>query len=231
VQPVAEAVRIVRERGGLIHTDAVQAAGKIPISFAGLGVDALTLSGHKLGGPQGVGALVLAREGYHLQRMLRGGGQERGWRAGTENVTAIAGFGEAARVALAELAGEFTRLSHLREAFEAEIRRIAPEAVIFGAGVERLPNTTLFALPGRRAETALIAFDLGGVALSSGSACSSGKVKRSHVLDAMGIAPGLAEGAMRLSFGWATTEAEVSLFAAALEKVSPVGDGRKIRAA
>jgi cysteine desulfurase len=231
VQPVAKAARIVREHGGLIHTDAVQAAGKIPISFAELGVDAMTLSAHKLGGPQGVGALVLASEGYHLGRMVRGGGQERGWRAGTENVAAISAFGEAARAALAQLPSEASRLAALRAAFEAEIRRIAPDAVIFGEAAPRLPNTILFAVPGWKAEMALIAFDLNGVALSSGSACSSGKVRRSHVLDAMGIAPDLAEGAIRLSFGWASTEADVTSFASAFEKTLSVRNDRKVRAA
>jgi len=231
VQPVTEAARIVREHGGLIHTDAVQAAGKIPLSFADLGVDAMTLSAHKLGGPQGVGALVLASAGYHLGRMVRGGGQERGWRAGTENVAAISAFGQAARAAQAQLSSENSRLASLRAAFEGEIRRIAPEVAIFGEAATRLPNTILFAVPGWKAEMALIAFDLNGVALSSGSACSSGKVKRSHVLDAMGIAPDLAEGAIRLSFGWATTEADVISFASAFEKMLSVFNDRKVRAA
>lgn len=231
VQPVAEAGRIVHAHGGLIHSDAVQAAGKIPMSIADLGVDAVTISAHKLGGPQGVGALVLAKGDYHLERLVRGGGQERGWRAGTENVAGIHAFGQAAQAASAQLVGEQARLLDLRSAFEAQIARIAPDSMIFGSRAARLPNTILFAVPGWKAEMALIAFDLNGVALSSGSACSSGKVKRSHVLDAMGIAPDLAAGALRLSFGWATTEADVISFASAFEKMLSVFNDRKVRAA
>ena len=231
VQPLAEAAEIVRRHGGLFHCDAVQAAGKIPLSIGELGIDAMTISAHKLGGPQGVGALVLARGDYHLERLVRGGGQERGWRAGTENVAGIHAFGAAARAAGAQLVAEKERLSGLRSAFEAEIARIAPDAVIFGSNAPRLPNTILFAVPGWKAEMALIAFDLNGVALSSGSACSSGKVKRSHVLDAMGVPPDLAEGALRLSFGWATSEADVISFASAFEKALSVFNERKVRAA
>ncbi len=231
VQPVAGAARLVHEKGGLIHTDAVQAAGKIPVSVADLGVDALTLSAHKLGGPQGVGALVLAAEGYHLDRMIRGGGQERSWRAGTENVASIEAFGVAAASAGRGLEAERRRLELLRASFESAIRRLAPDAVIFGEAADRLPNTILFSVPGWRAETALIAFDLNGVALSSGSACSSGKVRRSHVLDAMGITPELAEGALRLSFGWTTVESDVIRFASSFERLLSVNDSRKVRAA
>ena len=186
IQPVAEAASLVRAAGGLMHCDAVQAAGKIGIDIDALGVDALTLSAHKLGGPQGVGALVLAGEGYVLDRLVRGGGQERNWRAGTENVAGIAAFGEAARVAREALGEEESRLRDLRAEFETAIREHCPDAVIFSENAPRLPNTILFAVPGKRAETALIALDLNGAALSSGSACSSGKVKSSHVLEAMG---------------------------------------------
>lgn len=219
LQPVAEAARLVREHGGLLHTDAVQAAGKIPLAMSALGADALTLSAHKLGGPKGVGAVVLASDEVELDRLVRGGGQERGRRAGTENVAGIVGFGAAAEIAARELEPEGQRLCRLRDACEAELRRIAPEAVIFGASVERLPNTLAFAIPGVRAETALIRFDLEGVGLSSGSACSSGKVKLSHVLEAMGVPRPLAEGAMRVSLGWNSTEADVKAFAAACEKL------------
>ncbi len=219
IQPVAEAAALVSARGGLIHCDAVQAAGKIPVDIAALGVDALTLSAHKLGGPQGVGALVLASEGYVLDRLVRGGGQERSRRAGTENVAGIAAFGEAARVAQAALAEEEARLRDLRAGFEAAIREHCPDAVIFSEQALRLPNTILFAVPGKRAETALIALDLNGAALSSGSACSSGKVKRSHVLDAMGVSPALAESALRLSFGWNTQKDAVTHFTAAFARL------------
>ncbi|HEX2555148.1 MAG TPA: cysteine desulfurase family protein [Microvirga sp.] len=220
LQPVAAAAALARARGGLAHTDAVQAAGRVPLDMAALGVDALTLSAHKLGGPKGVGAIVLASERLEIaDRLVRGGGQERGYRAGTENVAAIAGFGAAAAAVGLRLAEEGARIAALRDAAEAALRRIAPDAVVFGAGAPRLPNTFAFAVPGLRAETALIAFDLAGVALSSGSACSSGKVKRSHVLQAMGVEPALAEGAIRVSLGWNSTEEDVFRFAKACESV------------
>jgi cysteine desulfurase len=220
LQPVAEAARLVHGHGGLLHTDAVQAAGKIALDLAALGADALTLSAHKLGGPKGVGAIVLAADDLDPgERLIRGGGQERGHRAGTENVAGIVGFGVAADIASGELEREGVRLRRLRDACEAELRRIAPSAVVFGAGAERLPNTLAFAMQGVRAETALILFDLEGVALSSGSACSSGKVKPSHVLEAMAVPRPLAEGAMRVSLGWNSTEADVKNFAAACEKL------------
>ncbi|WP_029031378.1 cysteine desulfurase family protein [Salinarimonas rosea] len=219
IQPVAEAARIAHAHGAAIHTDAVQAPGRIAVSIRELGVDALTLSAHKLGGLQGAGALVLASSAVAVDSLLRGGGQERGHRAGTESVPAVVAFGAAARAAREGLADEGARLAALGRAFAAAIRARAPGAVIFGEGAPRLPNTLLFAVPGLRAETALIAFDLGGVALSSGSACSSGKVKRSHVLDAMGVDPALAEGALRVSWGWATDDEAVIRFASVLEDV------------
>ncbi|NBJ13535.1 cysteine desulfurase family protein [Microvirga arsenatis] len=232
IQPVAAAARLVHAHGGLVHTDAVQAAGRIPVSMAELGVDALTLSAHKLGGPKGVGALVLASDQFEIaDRLIRGGGQEKGFRAGTENVAAIAGFGAAAEVALAGLQQEGDRLRALRDEAEAALLRIAPEAVVVGAQAERLPNTLAFAIPGLKAETALIAFDLAGVALSSGSACSSGKVKRSHVLDAMGVEPALAEGVLRVSLGWSTTKEDVIRFAEACERVVGPLYKRKVSAA
>ncbi|WP_372425522.1 cysteine desulfurase family protein [Salinarimonas chemoclinalis] len=219
IQPVAEAARIAHAHGAAIHTDAVQAPGRVLVSIRALGVDALTLSAHKIGGPQGAGALVLASGAIAVDPLLRGGGQERGHRAGTENVPALVAFGAAARATREGLAAESARLAALGPAFEAAIRRTAPGAVIFGEGAPRLPNTILFAVPGLRAETALIAFDLGGVALSSGSACSSGKVRRSHVLDAMGVDPALAGGALRLSCGYATRDEAVIRFASVLEDV------------
>ncbi|WP_201863764.1 cysteine desulfurase family protein [Microvirga soli] len=232
LQPVAEAARIVHEHGGLIHTDAVQAAGKIPVDMAGLEVDVLTLSAHKIGGPKGIGAVVLASDQYEIaDRLIRGGGQEKGFRAGTENVAAIAGFGAAAEIALSGLAQEAERLGALRDDAETHVRRIAPDAVVVGAQAERLPNTFAFAIPGLKAETALIAFDLAGVALSSGSACSSGKVKRSHVLDAMGVEPALAEGVLRVSLGWSTTKEDVIRFAEACERVVGTLYKRKASAA
>jgi cysteine desulfurase len=232
LQPVAQAARLVHEHGGLIHTDAVQAAGKIPVDLAGLGVDVLTLSAHKIGGPKGIGAVVLASDQFEIaDRLIRGGGQEKGFRAGTENVAAIAGFGAAAEIALRVLGQEAGRLQALRDEAETELRRIAPDAVVVGAQAERLPNTFAFAIPGLKAETALIAFDLAGVALSSGSACSSGKVKRSHVLDAMGMEPALAEGVLRVSLGWSTTKEDVIRFAEACERVVGTLYKRKASAA
>jgi cysteine desulfurase len=200
--------------------------------MAELGVDALTLSAHKIGGPKGSGAAILASDQFEIaERLIRGGGQEKGFRAGTENVAAIAGFGAAAEIALANLEQEAGRLRALRDEAETELRRIAPDAVVVGAQAERLPNTLAFAIPGLKAETALIAFDLAGVALSSGSACSSGKVKRSHVLDAMGVEPALSEGVLRVSLGWSTTKEDVIRFAEACERVVGTLYKRKASAA
>lgn len=220
IQPLSEAARLVHARGGLLHTDAVQAAGKLALDMAELGADALTLSAHKLGGPKGVGAVIFGSDQLEIaDRLLKGGGQERGYRAGTENIAAIAGFGEAASVAASALKDEAARLRLLRDEVEHELRRIAPDAVIIAERSERLPNTFAFAIPGLKAETALIAFDLRGVALSSGSACSSGKVKRSHVLDAMAVDPALADGVLRVSLGWTTTKEDVARFAETCERV------------
>jgi len=220
LQPIARIAALVRRTDGLLHTDAVQAVGRIPVDIGALGADVITLSAHKLGGPKGVGAIVLGSDRLEIaDPLVRGGGQERGRRAGTENVAAIVGFGVAADLAAGHLQTEAVRLASLRDALERELRRVAPMATIFGAGVSRLPNTTAFAVPGVKAETALIALDLDGVAVSSGSACSSGKVRRSHVLEAMGVVPGLAEGAIRTSFGWSSTEADVEAFVLAFEKL------------
>jgi cysteine desulfurase len=219
VQPVREVAHLARRCGAWTHTDAVQAAGRLPLDLRILGVDSLALSAHKLGGPMGVGALVLAEGREVGTRLIAGGGQERGRRGGTENVAGIVGFGLAAEIAARDLAADAARLAKLRTALEQGIRQIAPAAVIFGAETERLPNTVCFACPGLKAETALIALDLEGVAVSSGAACSSGKVRRSHVLEAMGVEPALAEGAIRVSLGWSSVEADVARFAGALEKV------------
>jgi cysteine desulfurase len=210
LQPIAAAADQVHAAGGVLHVDAVQTAGRIPCDIKALKADLVTVSSHKIGGPQGVGAVVKAAEALHFaDPLLKGGGQERGSRAGTENVAAIAGFGAAAREAAGGLVEEARRVAALRERLEAGLREIVPETVIFGTAAERLPNTTLFAVPGQKAETALIALDLAGIAASSGSACSSGKVTASHVLKAMGVAPALAAGAVRLSLGRNTTESEV----------------------
>ncbi|WP_336489673.1 cysteine desulfurase family protein [Methylobacterium nigriterrae] len=220
VQPLSEIVALARGHGrALVHSDAVQAMGKIPVDFDGLGLDALTLSGHKFAAPKGVGALALA-EGVGLEApFLRGGGQERRLRGGTENLPGLAGMGAAAELAATRLASEAQRLGLLRDELEAGVLARAPDAVVFGRGAPRLPNTLSFAVPGLDAATALIALDLAGVAVSSGSACASGKVARSPVLAAMGVSPALSAGALRVSLGWNTVESDGPRFLDAFERV------------
>ncbi len=221
VQPVTEAADLVHRAGGLLHVDAVQAAGRIPCAMGALGADLLTVSAHKIGGPKGVGALVRASEDIHIaEPLIRGGGQERGVRAGTENVAGIAAFGAAARAAQRQQAEEAAHAAGLRTLLEEGLRVITPAVTIFGAAVARLPNTTFFALEGVKAETAIIAFDLEGFAVSSGSACSSGKVQPSHVLAAMGVSSMLSRGAVRVSVGWATQKADIERFLDAWRKLS-----------
>lgn len=209
IQPIRAIADIVHAANGLLHVDAVQGAGRVGCDMAALGADLLSLSSHKLGGPQGAGALVRRGDIHIADPLIRGGGQERGTRAGTENVPAIAGFGAAAEAARTAREADADRMAALRDRLEAGIKAATPHAVIFSTGIPRLPNTTLVAVPGLKAETALIAFDLNGIALSSGSACSSGKVQASHVLAAMGVEPALAVGALRLSLGWETSEKDV----------------------
>ena len=209
LQPVAEAARIVHEAGGLLHVDAIQALGKIPFNINELGVDLATFSAHKIGGPKGTGALVVAEGITGLEPVLRGGGQELGRRAGTENVAGIAGFGAAVRAAVQALPEDAERLRSLRNRLENGLRAVAG-TMIFSEDAWRLPNTTLFTAPGLKAETAVIGFDLEGIAVSSGSACSSGKVQPSHVVSAMGFDPKAAQGAVRLSLGWSTREADIN---------------------
>jgi cysteine desulfurase len=209
LQPVAEAARIVHEAGGLLHVDAIQALGKIAFNINAVGVDLATFSAHKIGGPKGIGALVIAEGIAGLEPVLRGGGQELNRRAGTENVAGIAGFGAAVKVALQALPEDAERMATLRDRLENGIRAIAG-ATIFADDVKRLPNTVLFTAPGLKAETAVIGFDLEGVAVSSGSACSSGKVQPSHVLSAMGYDATVAQGAVRLSLGWSTEPDDIN---------------------
>ncbi len=215
IQPIAEIAQIVREHDGLLHTDAVQCAGKIAIDCKTLCADLLTLSAHKLGGPQGVGALVLGSGktliGDHL---MKGGGQELNRRAGTENVAGIAAFGAAAEEAANEL-GRMADIAKLRDKLESELLVEAPELTIFANNVERLPNTSCIAIAGMTAETTLIALDLKGISVSSGSACSSGKVDSSHVLSAMGVEGDLLQSAIRISLGWNTTETDINQFISA----------------
>jgi cysteine desulfurase len=219
IQPVPEAAAMVHAAGFLLHVDAVQAAGRIGIDINTVGADLMTISGHKIGGPKGVGALVRREEALRLQPLVTGGGQERGARAGTENVAAIAGFGAAARAVSDKLAEERSTMLALRDRLEAALKGVAPATIIFGAAAERLPNTTLFAVPGMKAETSVIVFDLEGVAVSSGAACSSGKVAPSHVLEAMGVTPTLARSAVRVSLGPNTTESDLERFQNAWIKV------------
>ncbi len=230
IQPVAQVALLARRFGALMHCDAVQAAGKIAIDVTTLGVDALTLSAHKLGGPKGVGALVLPGEGVETHdKLIRGGRQERGWRAGTENVAGIAGFGVAAELAASALASEPERLGALRDELERRLVEAAP-VTVFGKEVARLPNTSYVAAHGMKAEGALILMDLSGVSVSSGSACSSGKVKRSHVLDAMAVPPDLAQGALRFSLGWTTTSDDIERAAQAFAKAYQVAQRRQAAA-
>ena len=213
VQPIAAAAEIVHRHGGLLHVDAVQAAGRMALDINALGADLLTLSAHKIGGAKGAGALIKRDEALHFaDPLIKGGGQERGARAGTENVAAIAAFGAAAAAVKSNWADEIRHMAALRDRLETGLRALTPEAVIFGARGERLPNTTLVAIPGAKAETLVIGFDLEDIAVSSGAACSSGKVAPSHVLAAMGVPAELARGAIRLSTGPATTPAEIDRF-------------------
>ncbi len=204
IQPVAEAARIAHRHGALLHCDAVQAFGKITFNYSELGADLMTVSGHKIGGPMGVGALIASPD-LPIQALQTGGGQERGRRAGTENLPGIVGFGTAANRA----EPDDGRIAALRDRTERRLVAVAPDAHIHGGSVRRLPNTTCISMPGVAAATQVMALDLAGVMVSAGSACSSGKVKRSHVLDAMGVPSALAESAIRISLGWSTTEADI----------------------
>jgi cysteine desulfurase len=219
VQPISEVADVVHEAGGLLQVDAIQALGKMPIDISILRADLVTLSAHKIGGPKGVGAVVLAEDVQGLEPLLRGGGQELGRRAGTENVAGIAAFGAATKAAMAALRDDATRLGVLREHLEQGLKR-TPGMIVFSEDAPRLPNTTLFTVPGLKAETAVIGLDLAGIAVSSGSACSSGKVQPSHVLDAMGFPKDLAQGAVRLSLGWSTSEADIDLTLEAWRKLA-----------
>jgi cysteine desulfurase len=201
IQPVAECVAVAKSYGALIHCDAAQAWGRIPIDMGALGVDTLALSAHKAGGPKGAGALIV-REGLTVAPQMLGGGQEFGLRAGTQNVPAIAGFGAAAELRL----GDWEKLGARRDALERELMAAAPHAVVYGQNVARLPNTICIGFRGLPAETQVIALDMDGVAVSAGAACSSGKVRASHVLSAMGVSPEAAGAAIRISFGPSTSD-------------------------
>src|SRR3979409_486662 len=227
VQPVAQAAEIVRSAGGLLHVDAIQAFGKIPFDINAIKADLVTLSAHKISGPKGGGALVLAEGVRGFEPLLRGGGQERGHRAGTENVPGIAGFGAASKAAMHAQDKDASRVEGLRNRLESGLRQ-TPGVIVFSDGAPRLANTTLFTVPGLRAETAVIGFDLEGIAVSSGSACSSGKVQPSHVVEAMGHGPTLASGSIRLSLGWETSEQDVDWCVEAWRKLrGALGKGER----
>jgi cysteine desulfurase len=219
LQPVAEAAELVHASGGVLHIDAIQALGKIPVDIKALRADLVTVSAHKIGGPKGAGAVILADGVSGLEPLLRGGGQELSRRAGTENVAGIAGFAAAVKAAMAAFTEDTSRLEGLRDRLERGLRQ-SPGIIVFSDSVRRLPNTTLFTAPGLKAETAVIGFDLAGIAVSSGSACSSGKVQPSHVLEAMGFGADLAQGAVRLSLGWSTSSAEIDRCLEAWRKLS-----------
>jgi len=218
IQPVAAAAALARGHGATVHTDAVQAVGRLPVALRTLDVDLLSFTAHKLGGPKGVGALVV-RDGTRLPPFIVGGGQERRRRAGTENVIGVAGFAAAAEAARRDL-DRADRLAALRDRLESEVLRLTPQAVIVGSGAPRLPNTTCLAWPGQSAETLVIKLDLAGIAASAGAACSSGKVGASAVLTAMGLGGELARSAIRLSFGWRSSEADLESFLSAWQGIA-----------
>jgi cysteine desulfurase len=210
IQPIAEIARIVHAHGGLLHCDAVQGLGKMPVDWGLLGADMLTICAHKVGGPVGVGAL-LVRNDLPIKPLFLGGGQELGRRAGTENIPYIVGF--AALVKEVANCSEAAEMERLRDWLQAELLAAAPDAIVFSSDVARLPNTLQLTMPGVESVTQLMNFDLAGFALSAGSACSSGRVEASHVLLAMGVAKEVAQTAIRISLGWGTTQTEVEKFA------------------
>lgn len=211
LQPLKDIGALVHAAGGFLHVDAVQAAGRIPIDMDTWQADVISLSAHKFGGPQGIGAVVMRSGARVPSALISGGGQENWRRAGTENVAAIVGFGVAAQCAVTEV-DQSGGLTALRDRIESEVSGLCPDTIFFGRGAERLANTSCFAIPGVSAETALIAFDLEHISLSSGSACSSGKVSVSHVLTAMEVDEAAARCALRVSLGWNTTARDVDRF-------------------
>lgn len=216
IQPVDEISRIVKASGGMLVVDAVQAAGRISLDLSQGWADYLILSGHKIGAPAGVGALVAGSDLVMPKPLVIGGGQEKGHRAGTENLSGIAGFGAAARIA-ADAVGKTAAIAATRDRIEETILNELPDAVIHGRGVARICNTACFSIPGVKAETAQIAFDLAGVSLSAGSACSSGRTGPSHVMAAMGISP---PDSVRVSIGASTGQRELELFGKALKEIA-----------
>jgi cysteine desulfurase len=232
VQPVRAVSQLADRFGALMVCDAVAAFGKIPVDLADLNADAIVISAHKFGGPKGIGAIILNGWTLQIQQpLLSGGGQEMRQRSGTENVAGIVATGVAAQEAVAHIGGEAERITALRESLLEGFRATRPDLVVFGENATGVPNTLNIGVPDLKSETAVIAFDLGGVAISSGSACSSGKVKRSHVLDAMGVATDLAESALRFSLGWTTTQADIDKAIAVFTHVAKTTAQRQERAA
>jgi cysteine desulfurase len=223
IQPVAEIVRIAKAKGALVHCDATQAVGRVDVDINQLGVDYLTLSAHKIGGPQGIGALVLGGD-LPVEPLVQGGGQERNRRGGTENVAAIAGFGAAAQEAATLSDGG--RIGALRDALEEKLVSFGLPLTVFGRSAARVPNTTCFASGTKTAETLVMALDLAGIAISAGSACSSGKVRPSHVISAMGFDAATAGSAIRVSLGWQNSLADIDQFIAAWGRVQRAGLAR-----
>lgn len=217
IQPALQISRLAQRYGSLFHCDATQAAGRIELDINTFGIHFMTLSAHKLGGPQGVGTLILGLCG-ETPVLLEGGGQEKSARSGTENVAGIAGFGLAAEMAQNTM-DKYQKLSELRDHLETEMLKLAPQAKIYGQDLERVANTTMVSIQGVSSETMLMAFDLEGIALSNGSACSSGTVKASHVLKAMGASDEEATSALRISMGWATTKDDIDAFLNAFQKI------------
>ncbi len=217
IQDVAAISALAHRYGALFHCDGTQAAGRFPLNIQECGIDFLTISSHKIGGPQGVGALALALCGQ-TPTLLFGGGQEKSARAGTENLTGIIGFGAAAQAAQEQL-DMYQKLSEKRDYLEDSLKEISPDIVIFGKDVPRVSNTSFFSLPDTNAQTLLMAFDIEGIALSNGSACSSGTVKPSVTLAAMNIPEHIAQGALRVSIGWATHDEDIDALSAAWAKI------------
>ena len=211
LQPMAEISELAHRHGAFVHCDAVQAVGKIPVDIKAWGVDYLALSGHKMGGPQGVGALV-RRGNAPLSSFITGGGQEHGIRAGTENVAAISGLGIAAQMTAGSLDENSATLMAYRDALEIGIKALSPATKIFCEDAPRLPNTSNFSLPGVSSDKQIMALDLAGVFVSAGAACSAGKVDPSHVLESMDVDPELSTTALRISFGWSSEAADVDRF-------------------
>ncbi|CAN7312416.1 cysteine desulfurase family protein [Rhizobium sp. LjRoot254] len=218
IQPVTEAAKLAHAAGGILVVDAVQAFGRIPLDIQALNADFLIVSSHKIGGPKGAGALVSRGEAMMPVALIRGGGQEKGHRSGTENAAAIAGFGAAAEAVAAGLEERSAKVRAVRDLLEREMRSVAPELIMHGERSERLPNTSFFSLDGLKSETGQIAFDIEGIALSAGSACTSGKVGESHVLKAMGLDPRM--GALRISIGFSTSDRDIERTLAAFGKIA-----------